>query len=201
MQVFKSAVWFCAAVSLAACGAPEESAGEESLAQQDAALTTGTTQGCTYSITSTTVPGTVPPRYSVSVTRAASSTCPWPEASVTLDSGSYVFPARALLANSLGIAVTYTGKYSPSGSAPVSCGVRHLHPETLAVVRSEGIAVFLGSGNINSCHLDQTDGGATLVVYGTKGGRLYGETGSGSNYVATYYDFFTSTTPPVFYAY
>ncbi|NVI99500.1 hypothetical protein HV824_15420 [Myxococcus sp. AM009] len=201
MRFIKSAVWFCAAASFAACGAADESPEQTGLAQQEAALTTGTTQGCTYSITAATVPGTVPPKYSVSVARAASSTCPWPEASVTLDSGSYAFPARALLANSYGLAVTYTGKYSPSGSSPTSCNVRQIDPETLAVVRSSGIAVFLGSGNIYSCNLDQTDGGATLVVYGTKGGRIYGETGSGNNYVATYYDFFTTTTAPVFYAY
>ncbi|QDE71403.1 hypothetical protein BHS09_32925 [Myxococcus xanthus] len=201
MRFIKSAVWLCAAASFAACSAPEESPEQTGLAQQEAALTTGTTQGCTYSITADSVPGTVPPRYSVSLSRAASSTCPWPAASVTLDSGSYAFPARALLANGYGLAVTYTGKYSPSGSSPTSCSVRQIDPETLAVVRSSGVAVWLGSGNIYSCNLDQTDGGATLVVFGTKNGRIYGETGSGSNYVATYYDFFTTTTAPVFYAY
>jgi len=39
------------------------------------------------------------------------------------------------------------------------------------------------------------------VVYGKKTGPLPGETGSGSNYVATFYDFFTSTTPAVYSAY
>ncbi|WP_426755075.1 hypothetical protein [Myxococcus sp. Y35] len=201
MRFLKSAVWFCAAASLTACGAADETPEQAALAQQAAALTTGTTQGCTYSITAATVPGTLPPRYSVSISRAASSTCPWPEASVTLSTGSYSFPARALLANSYGIAVAYTGKHSPSGSSPTTCSVQQIDPETLAVVRNTGIAVWLGSGSIYSCNLDETDGGATLVVYGTKNGRIYGETGSGSNYVATYYDFFTSTTPAVYYAY
>jgi len=201
MRFLDSAVWFCAAASLAACGAADESPGQAGLAQQEAALTTGTTQGCTYSITAEDVPGTVPPQYRVMVSRAASATCPWEAASVMLSTGSYSFPARALLANSYGLAVTYTGKYSPSGSAPISCSVQQIDPETLDVVRRTGVGVWLGKGNIYSCNLDQTDGGATLVVYGTKNGPIYGETGSGNNYVLTYYDFFTSETPPAVYAY
>ncbi|NVJ17682.1 hypothetical protein HV826_26470 [Myxococcus sp. AM010] len=200
MQRFKSAVWFCAAVSLAACGAAEESPEKEALAQREAALTTGTTQGCTYTITSVAVSGAMPPRWDIVVTRAASGTCAHGAGSVTLGT-SYSTPYLALLANSYGVATAFSYKPTPSGSSHTRCQVDHLDPATLGSARSTDITVMYGTASVYSCNLDQTDGGATLVAYGTKGGPLPGEVGSRPNYVATYYNFFTSTTPAVYYTY
>ncbi|QQR43788.1 hypothetical protein JKA73_33035 [Myxococcus xanthus] len=200
MRVFKSAVWCCAAVSLAACGVPEEAPEQESLAQQEAALVTGTTQGCTYTISSVPIPGSMPPSLDIVVTRAASGTCAHGAGSVTLGR-SYNTPYLALLANSYGVATAFSYKPTPSGSSMNRCQVNHIDPATLGMVRSHDIVVMYGTNHVSSCALDQTDGGATLVVYGTKGGPLPGEVGNRPNYVATYYDFFTSTTPPVYYTY
>jgi hypothetical protein len=43
--------------------------------------------------------------------------------------------------------------------------------------------------------------GTTPQVQGPKGGTIPGESGSGSNYIATYPAFFTSTTAPSVVAY
>lgn len=200
MQVFKSAVWLSAAVSLAACGAPEESPPQEALAQQEAALVTGTTGGCTFTISAVPVPGSMPPRDDLVVTRAASSTCAYGAGSVTLGS-SYGTMHRALLANSHGVATAFSYKPTPSGSSMNRCQVDHIDPATLTVDRSHDIAVMYGTQHVSTCNLDQTDSGTTLVVYGTKGGSLPGEVGNRPNYVATYYNFFTSTTAPVYFTY
>ncbi|GHG94832.1 hypothetical protein [Comamonas sp. JC664] len=200
MQVFKFAVGLCAAVSLSACGAPEEPVEQEALARQESTLVTGTTQGCTFTISAVPVPGSMPPREDLVVTRAASSTCAYGAGSVTLGA-SYGTMYRALLANSYGVATAYSYKPTPSGSSMNRCQVNHIDPATLSIVRSTDIVVMYGTQHVQSCALDQTDGGSTLVVYGTKGGPLPGEVGNRPNYVATYYNFFTSTTPPVYYTY
>ncbi|AKQ63408.1 putative lipoprotein [Myxococcus hansupus] len=200
MQVFKSAVGLCAVVSLAACGAPEEPVEQEALAQQSSTLVTGTTQGCTFTISAVPVPGAMPPRDELVVTRAASSTCAYGAGSVTLGT-SYGTMHRALLANSHGVATAYSYKPTMSGSSMNRCQVNHIDPATLSIVRTHEIAVMYGTQHVQSCSLDQTDAGATLVVYGTKGGPLPGEVGNRPNYVATYYNFFTGTTPPVYYTY
>ncbi|RYZ33594.1 MAG: hypothetical protein EOO71_41565, partial [Myxococcaceae bacterium] len=105
-------------------------------------------------------------------------------------------PTLSLAANDLGVAVGYTYKTSVSGSAPRSLGLKHLAPNTLATVRSTGLAIPLGSGSVNSGDLAIAADGTTLTVSGTKSGTLSGQTGSGNNYVATYPNFFTSTTSP-----
>ncbi|WP_426755074.1 hypothetical protein [Myxococcus sp. Y35] len=200
MHVFKSAVWCCAAVSLAACGAAEESPESEVLAQRAAALVTGTTQGCTFTLSSVSVPGAMPPRWDIVVTRAASGTCAHAAGSVTLGT-SYDPPYLALLANSYSVATAFSYKPTPSGSSMKRCQVNHVDPATLGRVRTDYLGVMYGTAHLHTCALDQTDGGATLVAYGTKDGPLPGEVGNRGNYVATYYDFFTSTTPPVYYTY
>ncbi|MCP3143441.1 hypothetical protein [Pyxidicoccus xibeiensis] len=200
MQAFKHAVWVCAAVSLSACGVPEEPSQQEALAEQQAALVTGTSQGCTFTISSAQIPNVLPPRWRVTLTRSASVTCAPGAGSLVLGE-SYNPPSIALLANSLGVATAFPYKHSPSGSSNIQCKVNHIDPATLAVVRDTNIVAYFGMGNITSCNLDQTDAGATLVVYGMKTGALPGEVGNKANYVATYYDFFTSTTPPVYYTY
>ncbi|WP_141332999.1 hypothetical protein [Myxococcus sp. AB025B] len=200
MTVFKKLVWACAAVSLSACGGPEQSSPEESLGAREDALTTSSFGGCSFTISSAVIPGELPPRYAITLTRAASGTCPYAAGSVELGR-SYNTPHIAVLGTGVGLATAFSTKHSPSGSANTQCRVNHIDPATLAKVRDDSIVVNFGAGNVNVCNLDKTDAGATLVVYGTKTGPLPGETGSGSNYVATYYNYFTSTTPPVYYAY
>ncbi|MFP2931920.1 hypothetical protein ACLESO_43490 [Pyxidicoccus sp. 3LG] len=199
MTIIKRVVWVCAAVSLSACGIPEEPSQQEPLAEQRAELTTGTFQGCAFTISSTQV-SSGPPRWSINLTRAASGTCAHGAGSVVLGY-SYNLPYIALLPTSVGLATAFSYKHSPSGSANTQCKVNHIDPGTLGALRDTNIVVNFGAGNVNSCALDQTDAGTTLVVYGTKTGPLPGEVGSGSNYVATYYNFFTGTTAPAYYAY
>ncbi|MFY2560594.1 hypothetical protein ACN469_23530 [Corallococcus terminator] len=202
MTVFKRFAWACAAVSLSACGGglPEGSAPQDTLDEQQAALLTSSFGGCSFTISSAVIPGELPPRYAITLTRAASGTCPYAAGSVELGR-SYSTPHIAVLGTGVGLATAFSTKHSPSGSANTQCKVSHIDPATLAKVRDDTIVVNFGAGNVPVCNLDKTDAGATLVAYGTKTGPLPGETGSGSNYVATYYNYFTSTTPPVYYAY
>lgn len=192
MHVFKSVVSLCAVVGLTACGGMEEQEG--GLATQESAL--ATSQGCTFTVSSAARPGTAPPIYDVKVTRAASDTCAWGADSVVVGSSTGTSPTLSLVANDLGVAVSYTSKFSPSGSAPQTLGLQHLAPDTLETVRFAGLAVSLGRGSIYSGNLSIASDGTTLIVSGTKNGTISGQTGSGSNYVASYLDFFTSTTPP-----
>ncbi|MCP3097722.1 hypothetical protein LZ198_02395 [Myxococcus sp. K15C18031901] len=200
MQVFARIACLGAVVSLSACGLPESSPEQESLSEQRAGLTTATFQGCTYTITSTLIPLPNPPVNAINLTRQASATCPYAAASVELGR-SYNTPFIAVIATQIGLAASFSFKGSPSGSGNTQCRVIHIDPATLGDVRRDAIVVNFGAGNVTSCNLDQTDAGTTLVAYGQKTGPLPGETGSGSNYVATYYNYFTSTTPAVFYAY
>ncbi|NMO16925.1 hypothetical protein HPC49_38865 [Pyxidicoccus fallax] len=201
MQVFKRAVWLSAVLSLSACGGPEEVTPREdadALVGRTQTLTTGTSQGCTFTISYTTL-SLAPPYYRVDLKRAASETCPWPEATTTLLHG-YSVPTLSLAANDLGVATGVTRQQSPSVKYGKRCNVRHTAPDTLDVVRDTEIMVAYGSsGVIQSCNLSIASDGTTLTVTGSKTGPLPGETGTGSSrYVATFPDFFTSTTPPTY---
>ena len=193
MLSIKSVVSLCAVVGLTACGAGVE--GEDGLATKESALVTGTSQGCTFTVSYAARPGTLPPIYDVSVTRAAGGTCAYGAGSVVVGSSTGTAPLLSLAANDLGVAVSYTYKSSVSGSAPQSLSIQHLAPDTLDTVRYEGLAVFLGKGSIYSGNLSIGSDGTTLTVSGTKNGTISGQTGTGNNYVATYLDFFTSETP------
>ncbi|WP_223632572.1 hypothetical protein [Corallococcus sp. EGB] len=192
MHLFKSVVSLSAIAMVMACGGVEEQGG---LATQESALVTGTSRGCTFTVSSAARPGTLPPIYDVTVTRAAGDTCAFGAGSVAVGSSTGTAPLLSLAANDLGVAVSYTSKSSVSGSAPQSLGIKHLAPDTLDTVRSEGLAVFLGKGSIYSGNLSIGSDGTTLTVSGTKNGTISGQTGTGNNYVATYLDFFTSETP------
>jgi hypothetical protein len=205
MEMFKRGVYLCVSVALAACGGQEPQSQQEpgaELATQEARLTAGTSRGCDFNIFSIQRPGTLPPVYDVRLNRAASATCPWAQASLLLGSSTSFTPVLSLAANDLGVAVSYVYKSSPSGSSPSLLSLRHVDPETMAFVRSEGLSAgMFGSGRIYTGSLAILADGTTLTVSGTKTGVISGETGSGGNYVATYADFFTSTTPRTVVAY
>ena len=204
MRNLKRAVWVCATAVLSACGpeAAEVDDVEAHLASLPSALTQGPSLGCTFNIFFVQRPGTLPPVYDVRLNRAASATCAWPQASLLLGSSTTVTPQLSLAANDLGVAVSYSYKNTPSGSSGTFLSLRHVNPETMTFVRNEGISAgMFGSGSVYSGALAILADGTTLEVRGTKSGVISGETGSGSNYVATYADFFTSTTPRTVVAY
>jgi hypothetical protein len=202
MHPVKSAASLAAALLLSACGGPATDQSLET-ATHSAALTTAFSQGCTFSITyQLTSSSSHPPLFEPVITRQASSTCPWPSASVVL-AGSYSDPDLSIAANDLGVAVGYTYKYSPSGSSGAHLELLHLTPDTLSVVRSTTLLAHqdFRISTIHRAELSFLADGTTLQVQGTKNGTIPFESGSGSNYIATYPAFFTSTTEPTVVAY
>jgi len=195
MRTLKLAASLTAVLLMQACGAPAPQE-PSPLVTSTAALTSAVSHGCTFTVSYKEVMPPYPPVYVPVVTRQASSTCPWGAASVDLP-GSYSPPQLSLAANGLGVAVSYTHKYSPSGSAGTWLELRHVAPDTLAVVRSVTLAAHVDyrPTYVNGELSIMTDG-TTLKVRGEKGGVLPGETGSGTYYVATFPNFFTSTTAP-----
>ncbi|HYO68753.1 MAG TPA: kelch repeat-containing protein [Archangium sp.] len=195
MRTLKLAASLTAALLMQACGG---SAAEEpsQLVTSTAALTTAVSRGCTFTLSYKEVMPPFPPTYVPVVTRQSSATCPWGEGSVELP-GSYSVPQLSLAANDLGVAVSYTHKYSPSGSAGTWLELRHVAPDTLSVVRSVTLAAHVDfrPTYVNG-ELSLLTDGTTLKVQGQKGGVLPGETGSGTYFVATFPNFFTSTTSP-----
>jgi hypothetical protein len=201
MRTVKLAASLATALLMQACGGA--TAEEPSpLATSAAALTTGVSRGCTFTLTYKEVAPPFPPTYVPVVTRQASSTCPWGAATRELPA-SYTTPALSLAANDTGVAVSYTYKYSPSGSATTRLALYGLAPDTLSVVRStELISTNDGytSSYVYSGEVSLLSDGTTLKVQGKKAGYFPGETGSGEYYVATYPNFFTSTTAPTIVA-
>ncbi|RJS17968.1 hypothetical protein DRW03_25745 [Corallococcus sp. H22C18031201] len=195
MQGFKCAVGMLAVLSLSACGPEAEPQDSQTLAAQSQRLTTGTSQGCSFTISSTAL-SMSPPYYRVDLTRAASATCT--ADTVTLGY-SYTTPVISLAANDLGVAVSFAYRGSPSPAGNIQCKVKHVAPDTLSTVRDTDLVVNFGAGNVNSCSLSISGDGTTLTASGTKTGPFPGQTGTGgSYYIATYANFFTSTTPPTY---
>jgi hypothetical protein len=159
-----------------------------------------TAQGCTFTVDAVPQAGKVPPYYDYIVTRQGSLSCPYRTTTTTVAS-SYTSNV-AITGNTLGIAVAFTTKNTPSGSSPISVGIRQLAPDTLAIIRGGGLTCGPSIYSVSFSNLFIPDG-TTLQVDGTKGCVLYGggETGSGSNYHAYYSDFFTTTNPPNVVAY
>ncbi|ATB40524.1 hypothetical protein CYFUS_005973 [Cystobacter fuscus] len=202
MHLVKSAPLLAVALLLSACGGSATDESPET-ATDSATLTSAFSQGCTFSITyQRTSSNSHPPLFEPVITRQASSTCPWPSASVVLE-GSYSVPALSIAANDLGVAVSYTYDYSPSGSNGAYLKLLHLTPDTLSVVRSTLLVAQyeFRFSNVFCEELSFLADGTTLRVQGTKDGIIPLEIGSGSNYLATYPDFFTSTTEPTVVAY
>ncbi|MCP3104404.1 hypothetical protein LZ198_36625 [Myxococcus sp. K15C18031901] len=158
-------------------------------------------RGCVFQLASAVRAGTVPPIHDITLYRLESDTCKWPAAEVWLASSTIATPSLSLVANDLGVAAGYTVKTNYSGSSPTTVGIKHVEPELMTVARTTGLAVYLGKGNTSLSYLAIGTDGTTLTAGGTKSGVIAGETGSGSNFVATFPDFFTSTTPGTVVAY
>jgi hypothetical protein len=200
MRSLKPIASLVAVLALSACGGPDSQ--EESLVTSSAALTSGVSRGCTFYVSSRQKPGTFPPVSEIVVNRVASSTCVWGNGSAVLGT-TYNSPTLSLAANDLGVAVSFTYKGTPSGSAAVFVYVDHVTPDTLSIVRSTALGAMNSgyAGYVYGGELSILSDGTTLDVRGTKSGTIPGEIGSGSNYIATYPDFFTSATPPTVVAY
>jgi hypothetical protein len=196
MRTVKPAASLAVALILPACAGP--ATGEPSQpVTNTAALTSAVSRGCTFTLSYKEVVPPFPPTYVPVVTRQASATCPWGAGSVELP-GAYSAPQLSLTANDLGVAVSYTRRYSPSGSSGIWLELRHVAPDTLSVVRAVTLQAHVNysASYIYSGELSLLTDGTTLKVQGEKGGVIAGETGSGPYYVAKFPDFFTSTTAP-----
>jgi hypothetical protein len=170
------------------------------LAPVSGPTTTATSRGCTFTITAQAKPGTLPPQYDYVVARQASTSCSHAAATTTVGT-SYTSQA-SITGNFLGIAVAYTTKNTASGSSPVSVYVKQLDPDTLSTVRQAMLTCGPSIYSVGYSNLFMPEG-TTVQVDGSKGCTLYGytETGSGSNYRAYFYDFFTTTNAPTVVAY
>ena len=169
---------------------------------QASALVQGTSQGCSFVLSSRMRPGGFPPLTEILLTREAFSPCEEGSGVVVLGT-SYNGSSLSLLATEQGVVVSFTSKGSPSGSAAISVQLRHLDPRTLSVVRAASLAALNPSyaGYVYSGEPALLSDGTTLEVRGSKHGTIPGETGGGSEYLATFPDFFTSTLPPSVVAY
>ncbi|ATB37401.1 hypothetical protein CYFUS_002823 [Cystobacter fuscus] len=181
---------------LLACGMEPPDA-EPPPATQVAALDSAVTRGCLFHVSSRLKPGRMPPQRQIVVTREDGGGCTWGEGSVVLGT-TYDDSSLSLAANELGVAVGFTSKSSPSGSAAVSVQLRHLDPQSFEVLRGTSLGALnpTQAGHVHDVDLSLGADGTTLEVRGSKTGAIPGEVGSGSNYVALFPDFFTSTLAP-----
>ncbi|MFP2957336.1 hypothetical protein ACLEPN_05760 [Myxococcus sp. 1LA] len=174
---------------------------DDALAQQESAASSVARDGCIYSISAYPQPNVTPTVYDVRLFRQPIPTCVYGFGGVTLGTSIVYEPTRSVAMSELGIAASYTKKSSLGGSAPITLSVHHVDPATLTVIRSSGLGVYLGAGNIVSENVAIAADGTTVTVSGSKTGVIWGESGSGSHYTASFPDFFTSTTPPTVMAF
>ncbi|WNG24942.1 hypothetical protein F0U62_13690 [Cystobacter fuscus] len=195
MRIAKSLSPLAVVLFMSACGgpAPEESS---SLATLEHELSSGVSRGCTFTTTYREV--VIPHGYVPIIKRKASSTCPWEAATLELEM-TYSIPNFVVVANDTGVAVAYATLYSPSAKATSRLSLWHVAPDTLSVVRAESLASYgeYSSRDITNIQLSWLSDGTTLKVKGrqSEDGAIPGQTGSGTYFVATWPDFFTSTTP------
>ncbi|NBD08434.1 MULTISPECIES: hypothetical protein [Corallococcus] len=169
---------------------------DDALAQQESAVSSASLDGCIYSISAYPQSGVTPTVYDIKLFRQPIPSCGYGYGTVTLGTSVIYEPTRSVAVNALGLAASYTKKSSVSGSSPITLSVHQVDPATLTVIRSNSLGVYLGAGNIVSENVAIAADGTTVTVSGSKTGVIYGESGSGSHYTATFVDFFTSTTPP-----
>ncbi|OJH39446.1 hypothetical protein [Cystobacter ferrugineus] len=199
MPSVKSTVLLLLPLFLLACGVAPP-AEEQPLVTEAAALHEAEMVGCRFLVSSRQKQGPMPPQKQIVVTREGVEGlegCAWGNGSVVLGT-TYDDSSLSLAANNLGVAVGFTSKSSPSGSAAVFVQLRHLDPQSLAVLRSTSLGALNQTqvGNVNDVDLSVGKDGTTLEVRGSKNGTIPGEVGSGSNYLARFPDFFTSTLAP-----
>jgi hypothetical protein len=193
-----SVVCLGSALALSACGGPEQEASESPSQQSQGVITpvSGSSQGCDFTVSGTQLSNS-PPYYSVTLTRTGGASCPYPAGSSVLLGNSYsVEPVLSIAGNSLGLAVGFTVKSSPSGSSMPYLAVRHIDVDTLATVRNADLRGDYPYGQITSGGVSILSDGTTLRSSGRFSGTLGGK--SGSYYTATWTNFFTSTTAPTY---
>lgn len=198
------AVSTAAALLLLSCQSNSTPQGSADLATSLSMLSSSVvSQGCTFTISAVARPG-FPPLYDYVVARQASASCAYKPASTIV--GSSYSTGAGITGNDNGVAVAFVTKNTPSGSSPLSVNIRQINVITLATVRS----AWHGCGPVGpivpSTYLADLFmlNGTTLQVNGSKGcSPLAGlsEFGSGGNYYAYYFDFFTTTNAPVIIAY
>lgn len=199
MKSFRRAVCLWAVSVLPACGGQEPAGAVEGIAGgQESALNTVESRGCAFELTAALRTGPVPPIYDLTLHRLESATCAWPAASldVARSYGAGAVPSVALTAHEPGVAVGYVVKASPVGPYH-TLGFVHVEPESMTVERSFGYRA--PPTNLTSLSIEAD--GTTLTGHGTKSGAIFGETGSGDNFVVTFPDFFTSDSLPSLVAY
>ncbi|RKH60737.1 hypothetical protein [Corallococcus llansteffanensis] len=200
MNSLTRAVCLGSALVLSACGGPEPVEEGEALGQQSAGLTTASSQGCNYSVSTVLVTAS-PASHDVVLTRTGGTGCPLPTgASVVV---AHVVKDRpsslALVGNSLGLAVGFVMRTGPLEPARYKYALRHVNPATLGTVRSADFACDYGTGDIYTGTLSLSGDGTGVGVSGTKTGLINGQ--AGNYYTATFLNFFTSTTPPTYSVY
>ncbi|WP_163999551.1 hypothetical protein [Pyxidicoccus caerfyrddinensis] len=173
--------------------APQEEG--EPLAQQTARLTTATSQGCDYSVASVQM-SVSPPQWNIVVTRTGGTACTLTTGvSQVVQSVPLRAPADvAIVGSDLGLAVGLVMRNGWRGSAAYIYALRHVNPTTLATVRNADIYCDYMMGNILTGLLSIGSAGTSVSVYGTKNGKINGQ--SGTRYNASFANVFTSTTPP-----
>ncbi|RKH47694.1 hypothetical protein [Corallococcus sicarius] len=200
MKKFTRAVCLGSALVFSACGGPEPVEEGEALGQQSASLTTASSQGCTYDV-STVLVTESPAAHDVVLTRLGGTGC-------SLPTGASVVVARvvkdrpsslALVGNSLGLAVGFVMRTGPLEPARYKYALRHVNPTTLGTVRHADFLCDHGTGDIYTGTVSLSGGGTGVSVSGTKTGLINGQ--AGNYYTASFTNFFTSTTPPTFTVY
>lgn len=202
MRLFKRVVSLCAmSVLSVACGGEASGSGSEGAVEtRESALSTATSRGCTFEVTSAIInTPPAPPIHELRLHRLASASCAWGAASITVGtSAGYAPPSLHVAANDLGVAVGFTAKSSYGGGPYRTVSFFHVDPETMAIVRRENM-VSTNVVSLSSVAIELD--GTTLTSYGDKSGVIWGETGSGNEFVVSCPDFFTSTTPATIIAF
>lgn len=194
MRPAKSSLWPSFSLLLLACGAGEFA--PEPLVSSAVPLTQSLSQGCLFQLSARTPRGPMPPVSQVVVTRRDMGGCAGGNASAVVGT-TYDASSLALTVGPGGVAVAYSSKATPSGSAAISLQVLHLDAQTLERVRGTTLSAWRPSsaGYVYDGTLS-LDSQGTLEVRGSKNGVISGEEGEGGLYTARYPDFFTSTAPP-----
>lgn len=196
MRHSKSPLFPLFSLLMLACGA-ETPPAPEPLATRAAPLTSAVAEGCLFELSARTSRGPMPPVSQILLTRRDAGGCATGGASTVLGT-TYDASSLSLTVGATGVAVAFSSKATPSGSAAVSLQVVHLNAQTLEAVRGATLSAWnpFHAGSVHDGELSLGDEGTTLEVRGTKNGIISGEEGTGGLYVARYPDFFTSATPP-----